>query len=139
MRKGNLIICLSCATILIAEWSSPGRLSFGFPFLTSPARDLAQVPAAWRESQNTLATKLESQAPPTAEPTCNSSPSFDRIQLASFEAAFMQGKIINLKQAQEYLGQPCGNEFLGVNGDRLTITETESGMDYEYYSSQPST
>ncbi|MBD1822924.1 hypothetical protein H6F51_10530 [Cyanobacteria bacterium FACHB-DQ100] len=63
MRKGNLLICLICGVTLLAEWSVPGQLLFGFPFLTEPWQNLAKVPASASKVRDQTFAELDKRRP----------------------------------------------------------------------------
>lgn len=79
MRKGNLLMILPCVVIVLAEWSKPGQLHFGFPYLAQLVEVFKQVPGGFAKTRDTTARNIEIAMAPvtvyTPKPSPDLSPS----------------------------------------------------------------
>lgn len=120
MRWGNVLIMATCGLLVLADWSQPGRLRFGFPFVTESVRVAQQVPAALTQGRDATLEQLgravevlEYQGPAAVAPTQQTCGALGQMAEtgASMQAiaAFIGSKPIGsatIDQVGRQLGQP---------------------------------
>lgn len=120
--KVNLLILFACIIALLSEWSKPGRLAFGFPFIGDIQSTVVQVPEATKaieERVNEIDTSPPEAIAPDIPDTCPSEApvTFSDIAIASLLAQGIEGKLRSYVEG--YLSAPnCkeGEHFVYQSG-----------------------